>query len=169
MDYLIVVDVQKDFVDGALGTAEAVAMLPALREKLDSFPGKILVTMDTHQANYMDTQEGSFLPVPHCIQGTPGWELHEAVADLKEAPAFHKPTFGSTALVHALKNAPDVDSVELVGLCTDICVVSNALLIKAALPEIPVKVDARCCAGVTPQKHEAALQVMESCQIIVAR
>lgn len=175
MNYLIIVDVQNDFVDGALGTAEAQAMLPRLVEKVRSFDGTILVTKDTHGADYMDTQEGRNLPVPHCISGTEGWELAPAllaIPAVREAKVYKKPCFGSTALaadLAILAAAGQVDSVELVGLCTDICVVSNALLIKAAMPEVPVSVDAACCAGVTPKKHEAALAVMESCQVAVKR
>lgn len=173
MKYLIIVDVQNDFVDGALGTAEAQAMLPRLVEKVRGFDGTILVTKDTHGANYMDTQEGQKLPVPHCIKGTVGWELAPSLLEIpavREAVVYEKPCFGSTALAAdlAAKNASgELDSVELVGLCTDICVVSNALLIKAAVPEVPVSVDAACCAGVTPEKHTAALAVMESCQVEV--
>ncbi len=175
MKYLILVDVQNDFVDGALGTAEARAMLPRLLEKVRQFDGTLLVTKDTHGADYMETQEGRNLPVPHCIKGTDGWQLAPAlfaIPTVREAKVYEKPCFGSAALAADLaaeNRAGGVESVELVGLCTDICVVSNALLLKAALPEVPLSVDARCCAGVTPEKHEAALNVMESCQIAVVR
>lgn len=173
--YLIVVDMQNDFVSGALGSAEAQAIVPAVRRKLEGFPGRVCVTLDTHGPDYLSTQEGRLLPVPHCIEGTPGWELTEELAGLpalREAQFFRKPTFGSVELAQALAAAhreEPIEEIELVGLCTDICVVSNALMIKAFLPEVPVCVDAACCAGVTPQKHEAALQTMESCQIIVRR
>ncbi|MCD8050253.1 MAG: cysteine hydrolase [Clostridiales bacterium] len=175
MNYLILVDVQNDFVDGALGTAEAQEMLPRLVEKVRQFEGTLLVTKDTHGADYMDTQEGRNLPVPHCIKGTEGWQLAPSLLALpavRGAKVYEKPCFGSTALaadLAALNAKGGVDSVELVGLCTDICVVSNALLLKAAMPEVPVSVDATCCAGVTPEKHEAALNVMESCQVAVKR
>lgn len=175
MNYLILVDVQNDFVDGALGTAEAQEMLPRLVEKVRQFDGTLLVTKDTHGADYMDTQEGRNLPVPHCIKGTEGWQLAPSLLALpavREAKVYEKPCFGSTALaadLAALNAKGGVDSVELVGLCTDICVVSNALLLKAAMPEVPVSVDAACCAGVTPEKHEAALNVLESCQVAVKR
>ncbi|MCD7756616.1 MAG: cysteine hydrolase [Clostridiales bacterium] len=175
MNYLILVDVQNDFVDGALGTAEAQEMLPRLVEKVRQFDGTLLVTKDTHGADYMDTQEGKNLPVPHCIKGTEGWQLASSLLALpavREAKVYEKPCFGSTALaadLAALNAKGGVDSVELVGLCTDICVVSNALLLKAAMPEVPVSVDAACCAGVTPEKHEAALNVLESCQVAVKR
>lgn len=173
MKCLIVIDVQNDFVTGSLGTAEAVAMLPHLLEKMESFEGAILMTQDTHGADYLGTQEGKMLPVEHCIKSTKGWLFPEEVEALREsrgARVYEKPTFGSTRLVSDLKRLYDsneLESVELVGLCTDICVISNALMIKAAVPELPVYVDAACCAGVTPEKHQAALEVMRSCQVIV--
>lgn len=172
--YLIVIDMQNDFVDGALGTPEAQAIAPALVEAASSFDGEIIFTLDTHGENYLDTQEGKHLPVPHCIKGTQGWELIPALAELqreRQARVFEKPTFGSTELVHYLVACNDeepIESIELVGVCTDICVVSNALLIKAALPEVAVKVDPALCAGVTPEAHEAALATMASCQIEMA-
>ena len=175
MRALVVVDVQNDFVTGALGTAEARAMLPGLVEKLRGFEGAVYFTLDTHDAGYMQTQEGRKLPVPHCVKGTPGWQLApevEAVRQSLGAKAVEKPTFGSEALVEELKalyESGGLESVELVGLCTDICVVSNALLFKAAMPELPISVDAACCAGVSPASHEAALTVMECCQIEVKR
>lgn len=172
MNLLIVVDMQKDFVDGALGTPEAVGILENVAEKIKSFDGDILVTYDTHPENYMDTNEGKHLPVPHCIKGTPGWELHDAVKaalEGKEYTAIEKPTFGSVVLPEYLKEfyETDVLSVTLIGLCTDICVVSNALLLKANFPEINISVDASCCAGVTPESHNAALTTMKMCQIDV--
>ncbi|MBQ8894501.1 MAG: cysteine hydrolase [Clostridia bacterium] len=164
-DYLIVVDMQKDFVDGALGTSEAVAILPAVAEKIKNFKGEIVVTFDTHGENYMETAEGQKLPVPHCIRGTEGWRLHSVVAEAlngRNYTAVEKPTFGSVQLPELLKDAA---SFELIGLCTDICVVSNALLLKAHYPELPIAVDAACCAGVTPETHRAALSTMSCCQI----
>lgn len=175
MKALIVVDVQNDFVTGSLGTPEAQRMLPRLLEKVRRFEGMILMTKDTHGADYPRTQEGRMLPVAHCVRGTEGWQLPaelEALAREKGARMYEKPCFGSVALAQDLAKlwaGEELESVELVGLCTDICVVSNALLIKAELPELPVYVDAACCAGVTPEKHEAALDVMESCQVIVRR
>ena len=169
--YLIVIDMQNDFVDGALGTPEAQAIAPALVDAARAFDGELIFTLDTHGENYLATQEGEHLPVPHCIKGTPGWELIPALGELqreRQARAFEKPTFGSTALAHYLarRNAEEpIESIELVGVCTDICVVSNALLIKAALPEVPVSVDPALCAGVTPEAHEAALATMRSCQV----
>lgn len=173
MKCLVVIDVQNDFVTGSLGTAEAVEMLPRLLEKMRSFEGAILMTQDTHGADYLSTQEGRMLPVEHCIEGTAGWRFPAEVEALREsrgARVYEKPTFGSTRLVSELKRLYDgaeLESVELVGLCTDICVISNALMIKAAMPELPVYVDPACCAGVTPEKHEAALEVMRSCQCIL--
>ena len=170
--FLIAVDMQKDFVDGALGTKEAVAIVPAAVEKIKAFDGMIFVTYDTHFDNYMSTNEGRHLPVPHCIKGTEGWQLDKEVAKAlegKEYTAVEKNTFGSVELPGLIKEAADGEdfTVELIGLCTDICVVSNALLIKASFPEAEIAVDAKCCAGVTPQAHEAALATMASCQISV--
>ena len=170
--FLVVVDMQKDFVDGALGTPEAVAIVPAVCEKIRSFEGEIVVTYDTHGADYMSTAEGKKLPVVHCVENTAGWQLDGQVAAAlaeKEYCAVKKPTFGSTDLpylVRSLAGAEDF-SVTLIGLCTDICVVSNALLLKAHFPEVPIAVDAACCAGVTPESHAAALQTMSMCQIDV--
>ncbi len=169
---LIIVDMQKDFVDGSLGSREAVAIVDGVVDKIKSFDGDIVVTLDTHGENYMETQEGKHLPVPHCIKGTTGWELDEKIrAELKrhEYKIFEKPTFGSTELPEYLKQTYGNDeiAIELVGLCTDICVVSNALLLKANYPESKISVDASCCAGVTPESHRAALTTMKMCQISV--
>ncbi len=169
---LVVVDMQKDFVDGALGTSEAVAIVDKVVEKIRTFDGDIIVTYDTHSESYMSTREGKMLPVPHCIKGTDGWELDTKIqAELSKRPykALEKPTFGSVALPEYLKTNYDTSdiSVELIGLCTDICVVSNALLVKANFPEIEVSVDSACCAGVTVESHNAALTTMKMCQINV--
>lgn len=167
---LIVVDMQKDFVDGALGTAEAAAIVDTVAAKIAAHNGPIAVTYDTHGENYMDTAEGKKLPVPHCIRGTDGWQLNNRVAKAltgKEYTPIEKPTFGAVALpalVETLSGGEDF-SLELIGLCTDICVVSNALLLKANFPEAPISVDASCCAGVTPESHRAALATMGCCQI----
>ena len=169
-DILIVVDMQNDFIDGALGTAEAVTIVPRVLEKIKNFSGKIIFTRDTHQANYMDTQEGANLPVPHCIEGSFGWQIREGLCGHGEIAVLDKPTFGSTALAEMLvkmNTEEEIGSVCLVGLCTDICVISNALLIKANLPEVPITVDAACCAGVTPQSHLNALEAMKMCQIAI--
>lgn len=175
MKYLLVIDVQNDFVTGSLGTREAQQMLPRLLDKVRRFEGTVWMTQDSHTEHYLETQEGKMLPVPHCIMGTEGWRLVpalEVLRDERRAKVYEKPCFGSIRMVEDLKRAYDtgaVEAVELVGLCTDICVVSNALMLKAAMPELPIYVDASCCAGVDPQKHEAALTVMESCQIMVRR
>lgn len=169
---LVVVDMQKDFVDGALGTQEAVAIVPKVAEKIESFEGTIFVTYDTHDEDYLFTNEGRNLPVPHCIKGTPGWELDTSIAAALEGKQYtkvEKPTFGSVELPELVESAvgPGQFTVELVGLCTDICVVSNALLLKAYFPEMQIFVDADCCAGVTPESHQAALTTMKMCQITV--
>lgn len=171
--YLIVVDMQNDFVDGALGTPEAAAIDPAVEQAVRAFDGEVVFTYDTHGADYLATQEGSKLPVPHCIKGTPGWELTPGLDELRrerDARTFEKPTFGSVELARWLveRHAADpISSIELIGVCTDICVVSNALLIKAALPEVPLRVSAGLCAGATPEAHEAALTTLRSCQVEV--
>ena len=170
--FLIVVDMQKDFVDGALGTSEAQGIVKNVACKIEGFDGEIIVTYDTHGEDYMQNAEGRKLPVPHCIKGTPGWQLDarvEAALDGKKCTRIEKPTFGSVKLAHMLgKLAEGEDfTAEFIGLCTDICVVSNALLVKAAYPEMELTVDASCCAGVTPATHQAALTTMRSCQINV--
>ncbi len=166
---LIVVDMQNDFIDGALGTPEAEAIVENVKAKIASYPEEnVFFTRDTHQADYMESQEGRYLPVPHCIEGTDGWQIRPDVfAAAPGAKIFDKPTFGSTTLAEAVKEMAQADAleIELIGLCTDICVVSNALLLKAALPEVKISVDPACCAGVTPEKHAAALETMRSCQI----
>ena len=162
---LVVVDMQKDFIDGALGTPEAQKIVPAVCEKIRSFDGDIIFTKDTHSSLYMDTQEGRKLPVPHCIKGTDGWELYGDISSLSQGyRIIEKPTFGSVELANAVTGG-NYSEVELIGLCTDICVISNAMMIKAFLPEIPVSVDSSCCAGVTPESHENALKSMQMCQI----
>ena len=169
MKILIVVDMQNDFIDGALGTKEALAILPAVKEKIESFDGRVIFTRDTHEADYLSTQEGANLPVVHCIKDTDGWQIRTELDSLRKEEPIDKPTFGSVALGQLLKAYDTYDekieSITLVGLCTDICVISNAMLIKAYLPETPITVDAACCAGVTPESHERALNAMEICQI----
>lgn len=168
---LLVIDMQNDFIDGALGTAEAVAMLPRAIEEINKYPAAdIIATRDTHNPDYMDTQEGKNLPVPHCIRNTEGWELNDTVkAAVGSAEIIDKPTFGSKVLAEKLAAMAEKEELEitLIGLCTDICVVSNALMIKAYLPETRVNVIADCCAGVTPTTHAAALETMKMCQINV--
>lgn len=170
--FLVVVDVQKDFVDGALGTKEAVGIVPNVVKKIKNFSGDIFVTYDTHFDNYMETSEGKKLPVPHCIKGTDGWKLNDQVQEAlsdKDYVAVEKRTFGSVALPEFIREKAGEEefTVELVGLCTDICVVSNALVLKANFPEMEIMVDAGCCAGVTPESHQAALTTMKMCQILV--
>lgn len=170
--FLIVVDMQKDFVDGALGSAEAAGIVDKVVQKIKSFDGDIIVTLDTHFENYMETSEGKKLPVPHCIKGQDGWRLDAKVAAALAGKAYktvEKITFGSVELPGLVKEdaQDEAFSVELIGLCTDICVVSNALLLKAYFPEAEISVDASCCAGVTPATHNAALDTMKCCQICV--
>lgn len=163
---LIVVDMQNDFVTGSLGNAEAVKIVPKVLQKIKTAKSKgvdVIFTRDTHHENYLDTNEGRHLPVVHCIEGSEGWQIVDALQSEAEL-IFNKPTFASQALVDFAKTK-DYDAIELVGLCTDICVVCNALLIKSALPEAAVSVDASCCAGVTPDSHQAALKTMEMCQV----
>ena len=167
---LVVVDMQNDFIDGALGTKEAVAIVPVVKEKIENFEGKVIFTRDTHFENYMETQEGKNLPVPHCIKGTDGWEIHsELMALCKEEP-IDKLTFGSSELGNILLKEDKVNPIEsitFVGLCTDICVISNVMIAKAFLPEVKIIVDAACCAGVTPESHKNALEAMKVCQVSV--
>lgn len=170
--FLIVVDMQKDFVDGALGTKEAVEIVPKVMDKILDFQGQIFATLDTHAADYLQTAEGRKLPVPHCIKGTPGWMLDDQVAAALEQKGYtpvEKITFGSVLLPRMLYQAAGGESftIEIVGLCTDICVVSNALILKANFPEAEITVDSRCCAGVSPETHNAALETMRCCQINV--
>ena len=168
MKSIVVVDMQNDFIDGSLGTKEAQEMLPRLKDKLkkvvENGSAELIFTMDTHGKDYLNTQEGKNLPVEHCIKGTQGWEISPELGEFvaKAKAVVEKPTFGSTELIKHLNAA---DEVELVGLCTDICVISNALLIKAAYPEMKVSVDAQCCAGVTPESHANALEAMKMCQV----
>lgn len=167
--YLIVVDVQKDFVDGVLGTKEAVAMIPYLVNKLKTFKGTIIFTQDTHDKAYLSSIEGQKLPVVHCLKNTPGWQMDNNILPFtKGKKIFQKPTFGSEKLVHFLKKQNQkspIHLIEVVGICTDICVISNVMMLKAALPNVPIRVDARACAGVTPQSHTRALDAMASIHI----
>ena len=175
--YLVVVDMQNDFVDGSLGTKEALAIVDAVAEKIKNHDGKVIFTYDTHFDEYEETQEGKNLPIRHCIFATDGWELNSKIDSLRKelekegrALAVRKGTFGSSELgPHlATENAREnIDSIELVGLCTDVCVISNAMIIKAFLPEVPIIVDSNCCAGVTPESNETALNAMRACQIAI--
>lgn len=171
--YLVVVDMQHDFVDGALGTPEAQAIVASVSAKAQAFDGIVVFTKDTHYNDYLQTLEGKNLPVEHCLHGTPGWELMpelQAIRDERNSFVFEKTTFASLDLAMWLAEenvAEPIESIELIGLCTDICVVSNALLIKGWIPEVPLKVDASLCAGVTPDSHKAALATLRSCQVEV--
>ena len=171
MKYLIVVDMQNDFITGSLGTKEAEAILPKVIEKVKNFDGTVIYTKDTHGKDYMTTQEGKNLPVEHCIEGTWGWMLADELESLsKNNKVFNKPTFGSVELSKYLIEENEkkaIEAIELCGLCTDICVISNAFVIKANLTEVPVSVDASCCAGVTPESHFNALSAMKMCQVKV--
>ena len=154
MKTLIVVDMQKDFVDGALGTSEAVAILDNVKAKIKEYidnGDEVIFTRDTHHDNYMDTNEGKHLPVVHCIEGSDGWQIYDGLY-VEGCKIVDKPSFGYTGWTDF-----NFEEVELIGLCTDICVVSNALILKALFPEIKVSVDSKCCAGVTVDSHEAAL------------
>lgn len=165
---LIVVDMQNDFIDGALGTAEAEAIVPKVAEKIRNFSGRVIFTRDTHEENYMNTQEGKNLPVPHCIRGTEGWQISSKLTEFCKDEPINKETFGSVELGSVLKEAHQenpIQTITFIGLCTDICVISNAMLVKAFLPEVKLIVDASCCAGVTPESHKNALEAMKMCQI----
>nr|WP_122012034.1 isochorismatase family cysteine hydrolase [Maliibacterium massiliense] len=170
MNVLVVVDMQRDFIDGALGSMEAQQILPRVVEKIRGFDGRVLFTRDTHGADYGKTQEGKKLPVAHCIRGTVGWQLHPDIEAVRKETPIDKPTFGSVALGQLLRaqdREAHIDTVTLVGLCTDICVISNAIILKAYLPETEIVVDAACCAGVTPESHARALEAMRACQVTI--
>ncbi|HBB71232.1 MAG TPA: amidase [Ruminococcus sp.] len=167
MKVLAVIDMQKDFIDGALGTAEAVAIVPAVARKIEEFKKQgydVVFTRDTHYEDYLDTMEGRKLPVVHCVKGTPGWEISPEL-DTSGCTIINKPTFGSYELAEYIAGDPKVEEVVVIGLCTDICVISNAMLIKARVPELKITVDSACCAGVTPQSHQNALDAMKMCHI----
>jgi len=171
---LIVIDMQNDFIDGSLGTPEAVAIVPRVIERINvcrEAGNTLIATLDTHGEDYLQTPEGKKLPVPHCIRGTEGWQIKKEIRDaLGECILVEKPAFGSVELPGIIaREAKDAEklTIELLGLCTDICVVSNALILKAYFPEAAIAVNAACCAGVTPASHAAALQTMAGCQIDV--
>ena len=168
---LIVVDMQNDFVTGVLGTKEAKAIVPAVEKLVREFEGDIFFTRDTHGENYRNTQEGRKLPVEHCIRDTEGWEIIPELRDIADqCQVFDKPTFGSVQLaehITRIAEKREVDAVYLCGVCTGICVISNAMLLKAAVPEIPIRIVEEACACVTPESHEIALAAMKNCQIEV--
>ena len=177
MNVLVVIDMQHDFVDGTLGSPEAQAIVDNVRQKIASFDGPVIFTRDTHDTNYLESQEGQHLPVPHCVKDTAGWQIMDGLVEAAEERntiyphmIIDKPNFGSFELVTRLQGmhtAEPLESITLVGLCTDICVVSNAILLKTGLPEVPIRVDSKCCAGVTPESHEAALATMKMCQCVI--
>lgn len=167
MKVLCVIDMQNDFIDGALGTKEAEAIVENVKAKIELYRKNgdtVIFTRDTHSEDYMNTQEGKNLPVPHCIKGSKGWEVSEKL-DTASDKIIDKPTFGSFELAEHISTLADVDEIELIGLCTDICVISNAMILKARFTETPIKVDSSCCAGVTPESHANALSAMKMCQI----
>ncbi|MBQ5904838.1 MAG: cysteine hydrolase [Clostridia bacterium] len=167
MKVLCVIDMQNDFIDGALGTKEAEAIVENVKAKIELYRKNgdtVIFTRDTHSEDYMNTQEGKNLPVPHCIKGSKGWEVSEKL-DTASDKIIDKPTFGSFELAEYISTLADVDEIELIGLCTDICVISNAMILKARFTETPIKVDSSCCAGVTPESHANALGAMKMCQI----
>lgn len=170
---LVVVDMQNDFIDGALGSAEAIDIVPNVIKKIEEFDGHIIFTLDTHERNYLKTQEGKKLPVPHCIKMSKGWEINKDVFNATgdtRCTFVTKETFGAKDIVGAIDyitNKTSTYEIELIGLCTDICVISNAMLVKAFYPEYTIKVDASCCAGTTPENHKNALNAMKCCQIEV--
>lgn len=169
MKVLAVIDMQNDFVDGALGTKEAVAIMDSVKAKIDRYLAAgdlVIYTQDTHTRTYLETQEGKRLPVEHCIKGTYGWEISEKVY-VSGCPTIEKSSFGSITLAERIEGLKEVQSIELIGLCTDICIISNAMILKAKMPEVPILVDASCCAGTSVESHKNALDAMEACQIEV--
>ena len=183
MKVLCLIDLQSDFIDGALGTQESKAIVPRIVEKLNNYSDKsdtlVLFTKDTHFDDYLNTLEGTMLPIPHCIENTPGWSINKEIKRAVKSNRFlsyssdkiinsrvYKNTFGSNDLRELLiKYKDDIESIEFVGLTTDICVISNVLMARQALPDVNIYVDSSCCAGTTLDKHQAALEVMKSCQI----
>lgn len=169
-DILMVIDMQNDFIDGALGTKEAVSIVPNVRKKIEEFDGKVFFTRDTHFDNYLETQEGRNLPIKHCIKNTHGWQIREELDELRKTEAIDKVTFGSSDLgkiLLDLDKEETIKSITFVGLCTDICVISNVMIAKAFLPEAKIIVDSSCCAGVSPQTHDQALEAMKVVQVEV--
>ena len=169
MKVLVVIDMQNDFIDGALGTKEACAIVKAVAQKIDAARkagNTVIFTRDTHSLDYLSTQEGKNLPVVHCVKGTTGWQISSAL-NIADSKVIDKPTFGSLELANYVASLGNVTEIELVGLCTDICVISNAIILKAKLPEVKISVDSACCAGVTPKSHQNALSAMKMCQIEV--
>lgn len=167
MKVLCVIDMQNDFIDGALGTKEAQATVNKVKEKIELYRKNgdmVVFTRDTHHSDYSETQEGRNLPVPHCIKGTDSWQISDKLC-VGDSLIIDKPTFGSIELSDYIAKLDSVETIEIIGLCTDICVISNAMLLKAKMPEIKISVDSACCAGVTPESHSNALSAMKMCQI----
>lgn len=169
MKLLIVIDMQNDFIDAALGTKEAVAIVPNIAAKIAEYRkagNQVVFTRDTHQANYLETQEGKNLPVFHCVEGSDGWQISNKL-EVGDSKIFNKPSFGSMELADYVAGLNAIEEIELIGLCTGICVISNAFILKAKLPEVKITVDSSCCACVTPESHQTALNAMKLCQINV--
>lgn len=165
MKFLVIVDMQNDFISGSLGSDAAKAIVPRVKAKAEDFPGEIIFTRDTHSSNYLNTQEGKKLPVKHCIKGESGWEICDELK-MYAKNIIDKDTFGSVFLSDVIREFPeDPDEIELCGLCTDICVISNAMILKAEFPEAKISVIGNCCAGVTEESHKTALNAMNACQI----
>ncbi len=165
MKYLIVVDMQKDFITGSLGSKQAEEIVPRVVKKINEFDGKVIFTRDTHFADYLKTQEGKNLPVEHCIKDTDGWQICDELKPYVNE-VVDKITFGSIDLPKILKNyGEEIEEIELCGLCTDICVISNAMILKASFPETKITVDSKCCAGVSKESHNTALDAMRAVQI----
>ncbi len=173
MKVLIVVDMQNDFITGVLGNNETVSIVGKVKDYIEHFrknepDGKIIATLDTHSENYMNTQEGKNLPIPHCIRGSKGWEIvPEIEKALDDCIRLEKVTFGAIDLPLVVGRDENIEEIQLIGVCTDICVISNAIILKSAFPEVPIKVIEKCCAGVSPESHQTALKAMKACQIIV--
>ena len=172
MKVLVVIDMQKDLTTGALGNPETAAVVDNVAAYIEKFrkenkDAKIIATLDTHYENYMDTQEGKNLPVPHCIRGTEGWMLEDAVENAlgEDCIKLEKITFGAVDIPFAVGKDEEIEEIQMLGVCTDICVISNAMILKAAFPEVPIKIIADCCAGVTPESHNNALAAMKMCQM----
>ena len=169
-DLLVVIDMQNDFINGSLGTKEAQAIVQNAVKKIKDFEGEVVYTQDTHYNSYLQSQEGKYLPVQHCIKDTDGWELTLPIKQAVRGRIFEKNTFGSLALAETVRTMHEkqpLRSVTLIGLCTDICVISNALILKAALPEVKITIDSSCCAGITPESHTNALNAMRMCQVCI--
>ena len=168
MKVLVVVDMQNDFIDGALGSAAACEIVEGVDAYVKSFSGRVIFTRDTHPMSYLDSMEGKRLPVPHCIENTHGWQISEKISIPEGATIINKPTFGALSLIDALREIDKEEKIveiELLGLCTDICVISNAFLVKAAFPELPITVNAKLSRGVSRESHDTALEAMRACHI----